>query len=122
MKKTLFGAALIISLAFTGCNSVPNEALGAAADNALITDGFTLLMEEGKTTRKQEQAFVLANRKAWHSQNFALNGAPLPEDLTPGMEDRNLLKILREDPRVRAKMRELEGAIAPIDTTTPEGN
>ena len=120
MKSIVSSALLAIALLTSGCTSVPPEALNQARDNALICDGFVTLMQEGKTNREQEQAFILANRRAWHAQNFAVNGTTLPEDLDPAVRsDANLLEILRADPRVRAKIQEIEQAIQP---TPPSGS
>jgi hypothetical protein len=118
MKK-FFG--LIAVLLISGCTSVPPEALSQAADNALISDAYVALMEKGETQPAQDKAFILANRRSWHAQNFALNEAPLPEDLQPGADagSINLLEILENDPRVRAKINELREALQPEQ---PDGN
>lgn len=116
MRKTLLSITLFFGLAASGCTSIPPEAHDQARDNALISDAFVGLMLDDKTTREQEQAFILANRKAWHAQNFAMNDIALPEDLQEGERQGNLLEILKSDPAIRAKMHELE------ETLTPEGN
>jgi hypothetical protein len=125
MKRRSLGFSLLLmsALFMSGCCTVPPQALSQASDNALITDGFVSLMEGGATTRVQEQAFVLANRKAWHTQNFALNDTPLPADLQPDAEGDNLLEILRRDPRVRAKLKEVTEALAPTpENSSEDGN
>ncbi len=116
-------ATLLLACSFMlgGCTSVPQEALTNAGDNALICDGFILLMNTGGTTREQEQAFILANRHVWHSQNFALNDVPLPADLVPGAEPMNLLELLQKDPKIRAKAREVAEALQP-DGSGPDGS
>lgn len=118
IRASLF---LVCALFFGGCTSIPPEAVRQPADNALICDAFTSLMKQGKTTREQEQAFILSNRKAWHSQNFALNGVPLPEDLKPGAENVNLLDILQGDVNIRAMLQKVSGAIQPTPEQ-PDGN
>lgn len=118
MRKSILSFMLLLGLASSGCSSVPEAALHQARDNALVSDAFVGLMLEDKTTREQEQAFILANRKAWHAQNFALNDVALPDDLASSDRQPNLLEILRSDPKVRAKMHEVEETLQP----TPEGN
>jgi hypothetical protein len=115
MKRRSILVSALMSCAFlvSGCCTVPPEALSQASDNALIADGFVMLQEQGDTTRQQEQAFILANRRAWHSQNFAINDTPLPADLQPGATGVNLLEILQTDPRVRAKAKEVAAALQP---------
>ena len=111
MKKFL---TLSMVLLLCGCPSIPPAAFSQAADNALISDAYVSLMESGETQPAQDQAFILANRRSWHAQNFAINEAPLPEDLQPGAEDSvNLLDILQADPRVRAKVNELREVLQP---------
>jgi len=78
MKKLV----LTITLALlSGCCGVPKEALDQASIISTAYDSFVGFMEQGHTTREQEQDFIRANRKAWHTQNLALNDIPLPEDL-----------------------------------------
>jgi hypothetical protein len=112
-RSILISALMSCSFLISGCCSVPPEALSQASDNALIADGFVMLQEQGDTTRQQEQAFILANRRAWHAQNFAINDTPLPADLQPGATEVNLLDILQADPRVRAKAKEVADALQP---------
>jgi len=79
MKKL---ACLAVTLALlSGCCSVPKEALDQANSSSVIYDSFVGLMDNGRTTREQEQDFIRASQKAWHAQNFALNDVPMPEDL-----------------------------------------
>lgn len=75
--------ALCLIIALSGCKalSIPDQAFQQATDNAVLCDNFTELMNAGVTTREQEQAFIRANRRAWHAQNFALNSEPLPPDV-----------------------------------------
>ena len=85
MRTTSIRASVILFLGLlvSGCNTIPQEAFQQPADNALITDAFVKQMEAGATSRDQEQEFIRSQRKAWHSQNFALNDVPLPPDLAP---------------------------------------
>jgi len=124
MRKTLLSLVLLLGITSAGCTSIPQEALDQARDNALISDAFVGLMLDSKTSREQEQAFILANRKAWHTQNFALNDVALPPDLASGERQANLLEILKQDPAIRAKMHELEETLtpAPAPAPAPEGN
>lgn len=75
MKKII----LLCLVSFSAC--VPQQAFKQAETNALLCDMFVKNMDEGFTSREQEQKFIKANRNAWHAQNFALNDAPLPTDL-----------------------------------------
>lgn len=115
MKKTLFSLAMLMSLVVSGC-TIPQEAFDQPQENVVISDAFVALMLDEKTTRKQEQAFIMANRKAWHAQNFALNEVPLPEDIETG-DNTNLLQLLQSDPQVRAAIADVNSAITP----QPEG-
>lgn len=112
MKKAFLSLTLLFSLGFSGCCSVPQEARDQPKDNVIVSDAFVALMLQDKTTRKQEQAFIMANRKAWHAQNFALNDVPLPEDLQTG-DDSKLLQILNSDPKIRAAIADVNSAITP---------
>ena len=82
MKKLIL--ALLLVMPLSGCCSlfcVPKEASITAKENAEISDAFKVFMDAERTTRKQEQDFIRAGRRAWHAQNFALNDAPLPADV-----------------------------------------
>ena len=75
--------ALVLIILLSGCKAptIPDQAFTQAKDNAQLCDNFNDLMNAGVTTREQEQAFIRANRRAWHAQNFALNNEPLPADV-----------------------------------------
>jgi hypothetical protein len=81
MKTKLLSmfAVLLLSGCCTWC--LPQEALDTAKQNAELTDGFVTLIENGQTTRENEQNFIRSNRRAWHAQNNALNDVPLPADV-----------------------------------------
>lgn len=115
MRKFATAATLLISLFLSvGCSSVPPEALERSASNALISDAFIVLMEKGETTREEEQAFILANRRNWHALNFAISEIPLPDDMQEGFEG-SLLESLEKDPKIRALLKTVK------DSLTPEG-
>jgi len=80
MKKLIF---IMLILIFVGCTSTADK---ITTRNAARCDRFVELMEEGNTTREQEQDFIKANRKGWHSLNYYLNDHPLPEDLRENNE------------------------------------
>lgn len=105
---------LAVVLALSGCQSIPQEALTNVNDNSIISDAFVVKMQKGQTTRDQEQSFIRANRRSWHSENFALNNAPLPPDMqTPGNAgplDLNLIQALENDLNVRKNMQNLQNA------------
>lgn len=120
MRKFATAATLLISLFLSvGCSSVPPEALTRSASNALISDAFIVLMEKGETTREDEQAFILANRRNWHALNFAVSEIPLPEDMQEGFEG-DLLESLQKDPKIRALLKTVKDALAPEEDTTPD--
>lgn len=77
--KNLFASLILITLA--GCCGVPQEARDQAHINAVINDQFIKLMEDNKTTREHEQAFIQEQRRAWHAQDNSLNDALLPPDM-----------------------------------------
>lgn len=97
----------------SGCCSVPPKALEQIGNNAVISDAFVALMEKGKTTRDQEQAFIHANRRNWHASNFAINEKPLPEDLEDGSRDSNLLESLEKDPKIRTMINKVREVLVP---------
>ena len=74
---------LLLVCCFSGCKawSIPDQAFAQAKDNSTLCDSYVDLMNAGVTTREQDQNFIRANRRAWHSQNFALNNEPLPPDV-----------------------------------------
>jgi hypothetical protein len=117
MKKL----ALLLSLIMlSGCCSIPPQALEQIGSNAIISDAFIILIEKGDTTRDQEQAFIHANRRNWHALNFAINEAPLPEDIQEdGARDSNLLESLEKDPKIRAMVSRVKAVLVP-DVPTPE--
>ena len=106
----------LLSLFMAGCSGVPQQALDQAGENALLSDSFIYLVETGVTTREQEQAFIRANRRAWHAQNFSLNDVPLPADIE-AQPPTNLLEALKADPLVLRKAKEIEEVLNP-----PEGS
>ena len=116
MKRFAFLLTTLIML--SGCCSVPPQALEQIGSNALISDAFIVLIEKGETTRDQEQAFIHANRRNWHALNFAVNEAPLPEDIE-GTRDNNLLESLEKDPKIRAMVNKVVDALEP---DAPDGN
>lgn len=78
MKKMF--SSLILSLALlSGC--VASTVKETVERNVERVDKMVLLMEEDKTTRDQEQAFIRALRPAFHSLNYYLNDKDLPSDL-----------------------------------------
>lgn len=121
MKKfaLIFTALIMLS----GCSSVPQQALDQIGSNAVISDAFIALMEKGETTRDQEQAFIHANRRNWHALNFAVNEAPLPEDIKEnGDRDSNLLESLEKDPKIRTMINKVKEVLVPDTPDTPDGN
>ena len=113
-------ALLITSVILLGgCTSVPPQAMEQMRNNAVISDAFVALMEKGDTDRGQEQAFIHANRRNWHALNFAVNEAPLPDDMDAEVpRDNNLLESLEKDPEIRAMINKVRDAIQPA----PDGN
>lgn len=108
LNTLLFGFLIAGGLCVSGCSSVPPEALSQANENSLISDAFTLLMEQGKTTREQEQNFIKSNRRAWHAQNFALNEVPLPPDMEGTPNGVTLKSMLETNADTLQRARELE--------------
>jgi len=58
-----FLVAFVFALAMAGCT--PAAVKQAVKENALRCERFAELIEEGETTREQEQRFIQANGKAW---------------------------------------------------------
>jgi hypothetical protein len=87
MKKTII--SLLAVLMLSGCCSwcIPDKASEEATKNALLSDAFVTMMEQGKTSRDEEQSFIKSSRRAWHAQNFALNDVPLPPDIAKWYEE-----------------------------------
>lgn len=114
MKKYITKLIFITIIFFCGCVNLPQEALNNINDNSIICDAFIVKMQKGQTTRDQDQAFIRANRRAWHAQNFAINEAPLPPDmqtsLNTGPLDFNLITALENDLLIRKKMQDLQNA------------
>lgn len=120
-KIWLWSLLLVGSALMSGCSSIPPEAYAQANENAIISDTFVLLMEQGQTTRAEEQAFIKANRRSWHAQNFALNEAPLPPDME-NPSDANLRAILEADVAIRQRAKELRELMGTLEEETPATN
>jgi len=76
---------LLLAFLFTGC--VPFAAKTMTAQNAILSRRMAELVEENKTTREEEQAFIKVNAELWTSFDCLLNGKERPED--DGGEDEN---------------------------------
>ena len=77
MKKLLIVPILLISL--VGC--VSQTVKDAVNRDAARTDRYLELMAEGKTTPAMDHDFIKANRVAFHTLDYNLNGNPLPPDI-----------------------------------------
>jgi len=115
MKKLAMLLTTLVML--NGCCTVPPQAKEQIGNNAIISDAFIALMENGDTDRNQEQAFIHANRRNWHALNFAVNEVPLTEDMDGG--DNNLIESLEQDPKIRAMINKVRSALQP---TPDDGN
>lgn len=71
----------VVLIGLMGC--VAQETKDAIVADAARTDAFVTLMSNGNTTRNDEQAFIRAQRKAFHAIDLGVNGNPLPADLAP---------------------------------------
>jgi len=78
MKKMFSGMVLSLVL-MTGC--VATNVKETVTRSTARTDKMVQLIEQGKTTREQEQEFIRASRAHWHSLGYYLNDEPLPPDL-----------------------------------------
>lgn len=56
---------IVILLALCALGCTPGEVKEEVHANALRCARFTALVNEGTTTREQEQAFIAANGEAW---------------------------------------------------------
>jgi len=84
MEKLIIGLMLLFSISAGGC--VSSTVTGSTERNAARMDNFVKKMDEGKTTRKQEQSMLRANRIMWHALNYYLNDVLLPPDI-PKLEE-----------------------------------
>lgn len=78
---------LVLVLSMAGCVSEVVES--NVRNNSARSDAFLQRMDEGQTTREQEQDFIKANRVAWHALNYHLNDVDLPEDLRSSFDHQN---------------------------------
>lgn len=118
MKK--FALLLTMLIMLNGCCTVPPQAFDQIRNNAVISDAYVALMEKGDTSKDQDQAFILANRRNWHALDFAVNESPLPEDMQDDINrDNNLLESLEKDPKIRAMINKVRNALVP---DAPDGN
>lgn len=83
MRSLLIGLFLAVSA--IGC---ANPQIGGTIQrNAARNDRFCKRMEDGATTREQEQAFIRANRRGWHAVDLYYNDIPLPPDIQAWFEE-----------------------------------
>lgn len=73
---------LVLSI-FVGCASIPEQVKTETSRNADRCDRFIILMNSGVTSRADEREFIKANAKAWHAQDFGINGKPMPPEYAP---------------------------------------
>jgi len=69
---------LLLALTLTGC--VPFAAKTMTAQNAILSRRMAELVEEEKTTREEEQAFIKINAELWTSFDCLLNGKERPKE------------------------------------------
>lgn len=64
---------LAVLLFLTGCGA-PSDVRDRVAEFRAGAQGMTNRMDEGKTTREQEQAYIRANVRAWVTVEVGLRG------------------------------------------------
>lgn len=74
----LVWAGLAVAFALPSCSSVTKQALDEVALNEARLGAFVRLIDEGKTTREEEQKLIRAEAKAWATVRAALGAAAPP--------------------------------------------
>lgn len=69
MKKLFISFSLIFLI---GCAT--SESKRTSEESQYLSEKFIYLMKAGKTTREQEQAYILATRKMFYEQDRAIRG------------------------------------------------
>lgn len=78
MRKVKYGICLVFVLS-VGC--VSQAVKDQCKTQAAVHDAYVAKMRAGKTTREQDHAFIEADRRNWHTQNYNVNDALLPADV-----------------------------------------